>query len=178
MKELLEQLLDKHIEYLKGVRKRVQITPFTVLEFNTSEIGINKTIIEQIGRKGFLIYVIKTKEELTQNKAEQGYNNLKNEGYGAFRVNNEKDDNHFEYWKNKSGEKCLYVGSSQDIKKRLKEHLGIQSKTTYALHLSEWWEDKNITVELYEVSNVKEMQLYEDLLWDELKPLLGKHGKR
>ena len=186
MKELLEKLLDNHIAELKQIRKHVNITPLdTVLKFNTSENNINKGKIEQIKRKEFLIYVIKTKEKLTYEEAVKGYDKLKEEGYGAFRVKDEENEKHFKYWKNKTGEKCLYVGSSQDIRKRLKEHLGIMNnkgeligKTTYALHLSAWFINKKISIELYEAYNKEEMQLFEDLLWDEFKPLLGKKGRK
>ena len=179
MKELLEKLLDNHITELKQIRKHVNITPLnTVLKFNTSETNINRSKVEQIERKEFLIYVIKTKEKLTYEEAEKGYDKLQEKGYGAFRVKDKENKEHFEYWKNKTGEKCLYVGSSQDIRKRLKEHLGIIDKTTYALHLSVWWKNREISVELYEAKNEKEMQLFEDLLWDEYKPLLGKKGRK
>ena len=76
---------------------------------------------------------------------------------------------------------CLYVGSSHNIYKRLLEHIGLGHKKTYALCLNKWW-DKNepIQIELFELLNSKndDLQLIEDLLWSQNRPLFGKQGKK
>ena len=92
----------------------------------------------------------------------------------------------------KSGEPvCLYVGSSKDIKQRLKEHLFLCKQNTYAMHLKEWFDNKtHITIyiwdfkKFFENKNVNEeeslehLQNIEDLLWNHYKPLFGRQGKK
>ena len=179
MEELLRNLISEYILKLEKNRNSIKIKSLgKPIKFNTSKIIENEEKILLIEKKPFVIYIIRTNEKITYEIALNGYKSIKSKGFGPFRVNDEKKDNHFDYWKTQFGEQCLYVGSSKDIRKRLKEHLGLIGKTTFSLHLSEWYKNKVITVELYEVSNEEEMHLYEDLLWDEYKPLLGKQGRR
>ena len=46
------------------------------------------------------------------------------------------------------------------------------------MHLREWWDYGLITIEIYSVENDKYLQLYEDILWDYYKPLLGRQDKK
>ena len=79
----------------------------------------------------------------------------------------------------KNKENCLYVGSSHNLKKRIEEHLGSGgSSKTYAMHLSKWWECGSITVTYYKVEEDKCLQLFEDILWNYYKPVLGRQGKK
>ena len=76
-------------------------------------------------------------------------------------------------------ENCLYVGSSHNLKKRIEEHLGVGgSSKTYAMHLSKWWKDGLITLTYYKVEEDKCLQLFEDILWNYYKPILGRQGKK
>ena len=82
-----------------------------------------------------------------------------------------------------AGSRCLYVGSSADIGKRLREHLGYGARQTYALQLAHWARDLRLEVEFvcvkYEGTEDKEvLQALEDTLWDELQPLFGRRGRR
>ena len=82
----------------------------------------------------------------------------------------------------------LYVGSSTtDFIGRLKYHLGVRKGNgLYALHLSKWDEriDYEIQVCTYQViSNVQDIdvknltvEILEQQIWDELKPLFGKRS--
>lgn len=72
----------------------------------------------------------------------------------------------------------IYVGSSKKLRDRLKQHIGITSKSTYALHLNKWWKNKKIEIEIYEVIDYANTQLYEDRLWQKNKPILGREGKK
>lgn len=82
--------------------------------------------------------------------------------------------------------KCLYVGSSKKLLSRLYEHFTESHPKTYALHLSEWAKqiEQNITFQVLEIKEndssdlKKKMQICEDILWDSLKPILGKQGKK
>ncbi len=49
-----------------------------------------------------------------------------------------------------SPSRVMYVGSSSTgVKKRIKEHLGDGSKSTYSLHLKHWFEGKYRSVSTY-----------------------------
>jgi len=79
-------------------------------------------------------------------------------------------------------EQCLYVGSSQDIYERLKQHLGIsKSKTTSSLHLKHWWDFFKVKIFVYKFAptiSSKDLQTFEDLLWDMYCPIFGKKGPK
>ncbi|HEY9833549.1 MAG TPA: hypothetical protein V6D26_23560 [Stenomitos sp.] len=79
---------------------------------------------------------------------------------------------------------CLYVGSSSDLLKRMKEHLGYGAKATFALNLA-WWAgdfpDLGLSLgfsQLPETTTVDAMQALEDTLWDELRPMFGRRGSK
>ncbi len=76
----------------------------------------------------------------------------------------------------------MYVGSSStDLKKRLKEHLKSGHEKTSSLHMETWEEEyrRNIVVEVryYEEDLSRNvLQIIEDGLSYELKPIFGKPG--
>jgi hypothetical protein len=78
---------------------------------------------------------------------------------------------------------CLYVGGSQNISQRLKEHLGFGAKGTYAMQLAHWARDLRLELEFTcakysDELEVEILQALEDTLWDKLQPMLGRRGKR
>jgi len=73
----------------------------------------------------------------------------------------------------------LYVGSSTTgLKKRIKEHIGDGSKSTYSLQLKHWFEGSyKITIKEYDDKISREViQIIEDNLSHQLKPAFGKQG--
>ena len=142
--------------------------------------------------KHYVIYVISVKNILKViniNETRKKFNYLKRKSYCLSRI----IDSH---WKKSS---CLYVGSSQDIITRLKQHLGINTKgkikstTTYALYLNAWLpkyiRENTITIDIYrfnaktfgiktEIKIQNYLQITEDLLWEVNKPLFGKQGAK
>jgi hypothetical protein len=79
--------------------------------------------------------------------------------------------------------KVLYIGSSENgIEKRLKEHLGFGSKSTYSMQLHHWIESiapngLTITINLYPFEDTMGSVLLKNIeyaLWYHYKPLLGK----
>lgn len=77
----------------------------------------------------------------------------------------------------------LYVGSSEGIRRRLKEHLWEASASTYALNMHRWVQGRagSVTVRVQTVLNPQNRQLTQDLedaLWDSHRPLFGKRGGR
>jgi hypothetical protein len=77
----------------------------------------------------------------------------------------------------------LYVGSVQNnFQKRIKEHLGYGSNTTYSLKLCKWAkkEKLNIIIEYFVLENTKSkitLKLIENILANTLRPQFGKHDK-
>jgi hypothetical protein len=79
--------------------------------------------------------------------------------------------------------RCLYVGSSNDLIPRIKQHLGYGPKQTFALQLCHWCESTklDLTLKIYAFDNnidTKAFQAFEDGVWDSLKPMLGRQGKK
>jgi Uri superfamily endonuclease len=91
-------------------------------------------------------------------------------------------------YKNKKERNCpklnnasstLYVGSSTTgLKKRIKEHIGDGSKSTYSLQLKYWFRGNyKITIKVYDNEISREIiQIIEDNLSHQLKPAFGKQG--
>jgi hypothetical protein len=79
---------------------------------------------------------------------------------------------------------CFYVGSSESMADRLRQHLGYGPARTYALHLIHWAKDLptmevNFTCARYAKDTSPEvMQVLEDTLWKNLKPMFGRVGAR
>ena len=83
---------------------------------------------------------------------------------------------------------CLYVGSSKKIQQRLKEHLFLCNKNSYAMHLKAWLkkEDLPITINIWDFTDFLKdeepdsdyLQNIEDLLWNHYQPLFGRQGKK
>lgn len=73
--------------------------------------------------------------------------------------------------------KVMYVGSSTTgVRKRIEQHIGQGHKSTYALHLSHWFNGKyKITIKVYDVDK-DVLQIIEDDISDRLKPAFGKQG--
>lgn len=75
---------------------------------------------------------------------------------------------------------CLYVGSSNSLKKRFREHCGICNVATYALKLDLWLKDQPLIINFYYCKLPTEdqeiLQNLEDGLWHMLRPVFGKYG--
>lgn len=85
--------------------------------------------------------------------------------------------------KGTEGSATLYVGSSEDVKNRLREHLWQAHPLTYALHLGRWCmeTDDAVTVSVQPIlkgGDREVRQELEDTVWRQLTPRLGKLGGR
>jgi hypothetical protein len=83
----------------------------------------------------------------------------------------------------KSQSRCLYVGSSEKVHQRLKEHLGYGAKGTYALHLAHWASQFLVQLEFkcakYRAGLDPEIyQALEDALWNGMSPMFGRKGAK
>jgi len=77
--------------------------------------------------------------------------------------------------------KYLYVGSSRDFAKRVKEHLGYGYIKTYAMNIAFWCNGLDLDTEIVCLRynpQIKKgiIQALEDGLWDHFQPLLGRQG--
>lgn len=86
--------------------------------------------------------------------------------------------------KDNKGEKTLYVGSSENVAKRLTEHIWrAKHRNTYALNLGLWCPNSEgyIHVHVQPILNCNSREVRQDLedaLWQQLKPIFGKRGGR
>jgi hypothetical protein len=122
-----------------------------------------------------------SKEEMEE-KFKEISSKSSNKKFSLCRINADSPE-----WKNVKKNKavCLYVGSSDGLQHRLKDHLCSCNPNTYAMHLEAWFEpDLPITINtwgLYEFLDEDPsgyLQNIEDFLWNYYKPLLGKQGKK
>ena len=173
MKKIIETLLIDYISKLNDIAKHIEIKKIKTIEITTSKSNKVLEKIEDVENNKNIIYVITTNEKLSYKTIENAKEKWKNKGYAMFRIN---EENIKSYKANSL--KYLYVGSSQEVKTRLKQHLGFGAMSTYSLHLNKWWVNKKINITLYEVNSVENMQLFEDLLWKKYKPFLGKMGRK
>jgi hypothetical protein len=86
---------------------------------------------------------------------------------------------------NDTSSNCLYVGTSQGrtFRKRIREHLGFGSASTYSLHMDTWLPlSANIVIEYFTVSldspnsYYSALELLEQTLWMQEKPMFGKRS--
>ena len=78
---------------------------------------------------------------------------------------------------------CLYVGSSQSMCTRFKEHLGYGSASTYALQLIHWARPLGLHLQFVCAKYAKDtpaevLQALEDTLWQNQKPMFGRLGRK
>lgn len=161
-------LLNSYIAELQEISKSNKFKKLKTLSILVSKSKKLQSEIEDIGNKGYIVYIITTDgidlEELKKEKRKS-----KVLHYAFPRVNEEhaKKDN-----------KYLYIGSSLEISSRLKQHLGfIGSDKTFSLRLNNWARGRKVNIDLYETDTKDNMQLFEDLLWKKYKPVLGKMGR-
>ena len=76
----------------------------------------------------------------------------------------------------------LYVGSSNNLHKRFKEHCGYASKSTYAIKFKEWLTDDKIEIKFnyikLDTDNQLILQNIENGLWKTMNPIFGKYGSK
>lgn len=79
---------------------------------------------------------------------------------------------------------ALYVGSSRSLATRISQHMGrIGGNGTYAMRLCHWATglQQQVVLTLWQLAastSSSELEVLEQQLWDELKPMLGKRSGR
>lgn len=178
MEDELKKLIKNEINHLDNIKENIKINKLSRITIAADSLK-NYKVNMDLPSIQKAIYIITSDVQIKINEVEQKFNNIKKEDEfkekkykrGMCRIN--KD--------NKKNYKCLYVGSSQNyrIKSRLMQHLGFGPISTFSLHFNEWWEQGEIFIDIYEIQNgKKELQLFEDLLWEKYKPLFGRQGKK
>lgn len=168
----LSELISSEIGHLKQIKNTINITSSEVIEIQSISDYVLEQIPTILPKKGTItIYVIKSNSKLNIEELNNKRDFWFNKGYQMSKVNNENSDI--------NKENCLYVGQSKNISDRLKQHLFLSRKSTYALRLNKLLEKGSISIEIYEFNNKpNEVQIFEDLLWDHYRPLFGKQGKK
>lgn len=127
-------------------------------------------IAEKLGKKNQSIYVFSLLDDALEEDLREAF--AYKEADRAFARLNKPNV--------KSAFRCIYVGSSHDTTKRIREHLGLGYQRTSAMHLNSWADclagSFQITVLPYDHIPSDLLQILEDQLSDEMKPILGKKG--
>ncbi|MFZ6040302.1 GIY-YIG nuclease family protein [Vibrio natriegens] len=80
------------------------------------------------------------------------------------------------------GSSYLYVGRSQNLRSRIRQHLSEKYKGTYAMHMERWSCELKVLVEIeyFKLTGYESfvIQAIEDSLWSKLKPVFGRRGDK
>ena len=101
----------------------------------------------------------------------------------AFAFAKAHEDNNRSYPRLNKKRSCFYVGSSQSIARRFKEHLGYGAPKTFALNLCHWAGSLPVTLSFLcakyaDDTPAEVMHVLEDTLWESLKPMFGRQGQK
>lgn len=178
MEETIINLLNNKIKILNALKNDIRIANKTTITINIQKLEQNeeyrKQIDFQLNKFKSGIYIVKSEKQPSKNEVQERFDIAKKQ-YAMCRINDQKNNNHW------TAENCyIYIGSSENIYKRLKNHLDLdKSEKTYSLHIQQWYKTGNINIEIYEFKNtIEEIQEFEDLLWSKHKPLFGRQGKK
>lgn len=76
----------------------------------------------------------------------------------------------------------LYIGRSQKLRSRLKQHLGAANKGIFAMHMLRWSAGLECTIEVsfYEFKSQDNLivQALENALWQSFSPMFGRKGEK
>jgi len=183
IKTIIKDSIPSLVESLEQLKNNVNLQTLgePIIIKNKKELEAFKhedSKLNHLQNKCNIIYLIKVENKNNYSNIVEEFFKFKNKK--EFNTCREKNGNN---WVN-CNEKYLYVGScKENIKSRLMQHFGFKSKSTYALHLNEWWDFERfggIEIIINEVLylNNDALQVCEDILWDYYKPILGKQGKK
>lgn len=161
------------------VRQVARVVPYDRYEriIYTSELDPNAKshpIVDEVaswaGKRSVFLYYIRLQGTTDLNKIKKDYSVAKKKNGRNYARLNEPSA-------------YFYVGSSKNIRQRLKDHLGYCSEKTYSLHLAYWARSLSLELEFvcakYNEPAPREIyQALEDTLWEWLKPMFGRQGKR
>lgn len=163
-------------------------TPTTIV-FCTSELDelVIATLLDDVPttsqsersnkKRGFL-YVFRTTEQCTVARPD-----IINAMEQARKLQNSKERNLAAVNVDAPAGRVLYVGRSWGPSLRVSGHLRAEpGGRTYAIHFAAWAKALDLEVELaiYEFPGIasRTLQVLEDGLWDQLRPLFGRRGEK
>ena len=139
--------------------------------------GVKPWLEEALGGEVIhpVLYSISVGNVETAEAIKNSFDELPNELARGYRLPRRNPDG--------QGQTILYVGGSEKIRSRLKQHIGMAPRGTYALNMQHWcpaFDDGVIVeVQLFSPAASRECrQDIEDTLWDSLQPIFGKRGAR
>jgi hypothetical protein len=84
--------------------------------------------------------------------------------------------------RNKALSDYLYIGRSQKLRSRLKQHLGGGNEGIFAMHMLRWATDVQCKIEIsyYQFKKIDNLiiQALEDGLWQSFNPMFGRKGEK
>jgi hypothetical protein len=163
--------------YVKKI-EQCKFRPKRCLHFDVKNVSQFKEddLEKALGEiKNNAVYII-TSQKPFEDSQKKAYMRCKDDGFQMSRDMTEESCG-------KTDKPCLYVGSSiTNVNTRLKQHIGItDSKSVYALHLRQWWQDAALKIRVYQFKDdIKDygLQFIEDYLWEKNKPLFGRKGSK
>lgn len=141
------------------------------LDLNGEEPDLIRKVREWASASGVYLYVITRESSDPPNEAvSRAFAEAKATSLRAYARLNEPSS-------------CVYVGSSEKVHQRLKEHLGFGAMGTYSLQLAEWSAPFNLHLRFscaqYSAATPsRALQALEDALWSHMKPMFGRRGAR
>jgi hypothetical protein len=182
VKKIQETTISNLESIIEGVRN-IEFVEEVSYSFNTNEIqgerfveSLLTRIQKQIDHARFgYIYTFFLPSNFHMSSVYDNYEAVKNSrkaGRAYARLNKTNRESY-----------CLYVGSSNDLIPRIRQHLGFGPKGTFSMQLCYWCENANldVTLKIYAFNNsidTKAFQAFEDGVWDSLRPMLGRQGRK
>ena len=185
LKEIMKSLKSKETFDSLKLNDKIQCLEQVKFHKKYTDIISRYPMLEKYCGKTIYIFSVK-KFPYSKLEVDKRFEEIKNSKEGKkvslCRINNSTE------WKNVQSKEniCLYVGSSDDIRQRLREHLFNCNPSSYAMHLETWLKEPtvNITINIwgfYGLLRGKDsdyLQNIEDLLWNHYRPLFGRQGKK
>jgi len=186
LKKMMEDQVKMIMEQQAALMEKINITE--PIRICIDDIGCaNESVLEEIKefKNESVVYLIMLKNGRSLSIKPESIKEL----FDEIRANKDKGNwlvsaVNVSNWETDS--RCLYVGSSRDIMKRIKEHLAVgssPSRKTYSLWLKDWFGKSGLPqeIEIYFLSfkglSHTETYMIEDLLWRGFSPLFGRSGK-
>ncbi|MCY1670827.1 hypothetical protein OVA07_07330 [Novosphingobium sp. SL115] len=150
-----------------------------------SDIGSPKmeehcdAIVARLGRKQMAVYAIGFDEHVPLQRVHEFVdgNKVRNK---ALPVAERRAFARVNKRKRCADSRCLYIGKSEKVAERIRQHLTEAHPATFALHLNYWPKDipGNLIVQVIGVSSVQStlLSFIEDQMAGEMSPILGRRG--
>jgi len=101
----------------------------------------------------------------------------------AFRAAREKNLSNRKYSRPSGPSQVLYVGGSSSLATRFRQHLGFGNKSVYAMQLAYWANVVDVPMRFIVARYAPTLSVevhgaLEDQLWSQLRPMMGRQGRK